>query len=154
MFRDKLEIDLRHFAVGGFVFDPQIRQQDFAVDHCESVLGCHFCLPLGVLERRQASCVREQFVDSALKLIIEDDALNRPASLLTFSRFDLVHVVDRSIVRNFLECIKSRQNPTLNVDVALRAQVTISMAVQSYREGRVLYWDDKAMKVTAERVKM
>jgi predicted dehydrogenase len=57
-------------------------------------------------------------------------------------------------VRNFLECIKSRQAPTLNVDVALRAQVTISMAVQSYREGRVLYWDDKAMKVTAERVKM
>jgi hypothetical protein len=25
------------------------------------------------------------------------------------------------------------------------------MAVQSYREGRVLYWDNKAMKVTAER---
>jgi len=56
-------------------------------------------------------------------------------------------------VRNFLECIRTRQNPTLNVDVALRAQVTISMAVQSYREGKVLYWDDKAMKVTAERVK-
>jgi predicted dehydrogenase len=56
-------------------------------------------------------------------------------------------------IRNFLECIKSRQQPTLNVDVALRAQVTISMAVQSYREGKVLYWDDKAMKVTAERPK-
>jgi predicted dehydrogenase len=54
-------------------------------------------------------------------------------------------------VRNFLECVRSRQNPTLNVDVALRAQVTISMAVQSYREGRVLYWDNKAMKVTSER---
>ena len=54
-------------------------------------------------------------------------------------------------VRNFLECIRTRQNPTLNVDVALRAQVTISMSVQSYREGRVLYWDDKAMKVTSER---
>jgi predicted dehydrogenase len=54
-------------------------------------------------------------------------------------------------VRNFLECIRSRQNPTLNVDVALRAQVTISMAVQSYREGRVLYWDNKAMNVTPNR---
>ena len=54
-------------------------------------------------------------------------------------------------VRNFLECIRTRQQPTLNVDVALRAQVTISMAVQSYREGRVLYWDDKAMHVTSER---
>ena len=56
-------------------------------------------------------------------------------------------------VRNFLSCIKSRQDPTLNVDVALRAQVTISMAVQSYREGRVLYWDDNARRVTADRIK-
>jgi len=56
-------------------------------------------------------------------------------------------------VRNFLSCIKSRQDPTLNVEVAMRAQVTITMAVQSYREGRVLYWDDKAKAVTAERVK-
>ena len=57
-------------------------------------------------------------------------------------------------MRNFLDCMRSRQNPTLDVDVALRAQVTISMAVQSYREGRVLYWDDKAMKVTSERPKV
>ena len=54
-------------------------------------------------------------------------------------------------VRNFLDCIRSRQQPTLNVETALRAQVTISMAVQSYREGgRALYWDEKAMKVTAK----
>jgi len=33
------------------------------------------------------------------------------------------------------------------VDTAFRAQVTISMSVMSYREGRVLYWDDKNMKV-------
>jgi predicted dehydrogenase len=51
-------------------------------------------------------------------------------------------------VRNFLECVRSRQKPTLHVEIALRAQVLISMAVQSYREGgRALYWDDKAMKV-------
>ena len=56
-------------------------------------------------------------------------------------------------IANFLDCVRSRQKPTLNVDVALRAQVTISMAVQSYREGRVLYWDEKAMKVTTKAVK-
>ena len=53
-------------------------------------------------------------------------------------------------IANFLDCVRTRQKPTLNVDVALRAQVTISMAVQSYREGRVLYWDDRAMKVTSK----
>ena len=53
----------------------------------------------------------------------------------------------QSHVGNFLDCMKSRQKPVLDVDTALHAQVTISMAVQSYREGRVLYWDEKAMKV-------
>jgi hypothetical protein len=55
-------------------------------------------------------------------------------------------------VRNFLSCIKSRQDPTLNVEIAMRAQVTISMAVQSYREGRVLYWNDKTRTVTPDRI--
>jgi predicted dehydrogenase len=50
-------------------------------------------------------------------------------------------------VGNFLSCMRSREKPTLDVDTALHAQVTISMSVQSYREGRVLYWDDKTMKV-------
>lgn len=51
-------------------------------------------------------------------------------------------------VRNFLECMHTRQKPTLDVETAFHAQVTISMAVQSYREGRVLYWDEKSLKVT------
>jgi hypothetical protein len=49
--------------------------------------------------------------------------------------------------------VRSRQKPTLDVDTAFRAQVTISMSVQSYREGRVLYWDDKALKVVAKAPK-
>jgi predicted dehydrogenase len=50
-------------------------------------------------------------------------------------------------MQNFLDCVRSRQKPTLDVETAFRAQVTISMAVQSYREGRVLYWDEKNLKV-------
>lgn len=53
-------------------------------------------------------------------------------------------------IGNFLDCMRSREKPVLDVDTALHAQVTISMAVQSYREGRVLYWDEKAMKVVAK----
>lgn len=53
-------------------------------------------------------------------------------------------------VTNFLDCVRSRNKPTLDVDTAFHAQVTISMAVQSYREGHVVYWDDKAMKVTTK----
>lgn len=50
-------------------------------------------------------------------------------------------------IGNFLSCMRTREKPTLDVETALRAQVTISMAVQSYREGRMLFWDEKAMKV-------
>lgn len=50
-------------------------------------------------------------------------------------------------MQNFLDCVRSRQKPTLDVETGFRAQVTISMAVQSYREGRVLYFDEKNLKV-------
>jgi len=50
-------------------------------------------------------------------------------------------------VLNFLSCMRSRQKPTLDVETGARAQVLISMAVQSYREGRVLYFDEDRWKV-------
>jgi predicted dehydrogenase len=50
-------------------------------------------------------------------------------------------------VGNFLDCMRSRQKPTLDVETAARAQVLISMAVQSYREGRLLYFDERTWKV-------
>lgn len=50
-------------------------------------------------------------------------------------------------VNNFLDCMRSRQQPTLNVETGARAQVLITMAVQSYREGRVLYFDEEKWKV-------
>jgi predicted dehydrogenase len=56
-------------------------------------------------------------------------------------------------MQNFLDCVRSRQKPVLDVETAYRAQVTISMSVQSYREGRILYWDDKAQKVVPKPAK-
>jgi predicted dehydrogenase len=56
-------------------------------------------------------------------------------------------------ITNFLDCMRTREKPTLDVDTGYHAQVTISMAVQSYREGRVLYWDDKNQKVANKPLK-
>jgi predicted dehydrogenase len=53
-------------------------------------------------------------------------------------------------VSNFLKCVRTREKPTLDVETAARAQVVISMAVQSYREGRVLYFDERNWKVVAK----
>ena len=51
-------------------------------------------------------------------------------------------------IGNFLDSIRSRQQPRLNVEVAAHAQVAISMAVSSYQQGKVLYFDEQNFKVT------
>ena len=51
-------------------------------------------------------------------------------------------------VGNFLDCMRSRQKPTLDVETGARAQVLITMAVLSYRQGKVLYFDEKTWKVS------
>ena len=57
-------------------------------------------------------------------------------------------------VGNFLQCMRSRQKPRLDVETGARAQVLITMAVDSYREGRVLYFDEKTWKVSPKPTKV
>ncbi len=54
---------------------------------------------------------------------------------------------------NFLECMRSRQKPTLNVEIGARAQVLISLAVQSYRQGKAMYFDEAKWKASDKPVK-
>jgi hypothetical protein len=56
-------------------------------------------------------------------------------------------------VSNFLECMKTRQKPTLDVETAACAQVLITMAVHSFRQGKVLYFDEKNFKVVDTKPK-
>jgi len=56
-------------------------------------------------------------------------------------------------IGNFLSCMRSREKPVLDVETAAHAQVLISMGVQSYREGKVLYFDEKKWKVSDKPVK-
>ena len=56
-------------------------------------------------------------------------------------------------IENFLDCMHTREKPTLDADTGFHAQATISMAVQAYREGRVMYWDDKNQKAVPKPVK-
>jgi hypothetical protein len=56
-------------------------------------------------------------------------------------------------VRNFLDCVRSRQKPRLDVETAAHAQVLISMSVMSYRQGRVLYFDENTWKVSDKPLK-
>jgi predicted dehydrogenase len=49
-------------------------------------------------------------------------------------------------IGNFLKCMRTREKPHLDVETGAHAQILISLAVDSYREGRVKYWDEKAWK--------
>jgi predicted dehydrogenase len=56
----------------------------------------------------------------------------------------------QSHMENFLSCILTRETPVLDALTAYKAMVTIGMSVQSYREGRVLYFDERKQKVAGE----
>ena len=51
-------------------------------------------------------------------------------------------------MENWLRCIKTREKPNLDAMTAYKAMTTIGMAVQSYREGRVLYFNEALQRVT------
>ena len=55
-------------------------------------------------------------------------------------------------IGNFLDCMRTRQKPHLDVETAAHAQVLISLAVDSYREGRVKYWDESKWKAVDKPV--
>jgi predicted dehydrogenase len=52
-----------------------------------------------------------------------------------------------SHMTNFMRCVKTREKPVLDALTGYKALVTIAMSVQSYREGKTLYFDEKAQKV-------
>lgn len=56
-------------------------------------------------------------------------------------------------VGNFLQCMRTREKPHLDVETAAHAQILINLAVDSYREGRVKYWDEKNWKAVDKPVK-
>jgi hypothetical protein len=62
---------------------------------------------------------------------------------------DTLDKVDALHMGNFFDCVRSRQKPTLDVETGYHVQVTISMSVQAYREGRVLYWDARNQEVVS-----
>lgn len=50
-------------------------------------------------------------------------------------------------MRNFLDCIATREKPNLDAETGYHAQVVIAMGVQSFREGKVLFWDPRREQV-------
>jgi predicted dehydrogenase len=54
---------------------------------------------------------------------------------------DLLHV------DNFLDCVRTRQQPNCPVDLGYKVMATIDLSVRSYRNGRVYYFDPEKEQV-------
>lgn len=50
-------------------------------------------------------------------------------------------------MENFLRCVRTREKPVLDSLTAYKAMTTIAMSVQSYREGKVIYFDEREQRV-------
>ena len=49
--------------------------------------------------------------------------------------------------------MRTREKPHLDVETGAKAVVVINLAAQSYREGKVMYWDEKHWKASDKPVK-
>jgi predicted dehydrogenase len=59
---------------------------------------------------------------------------------------------DVSHMTNWLECLRSRQQPNATVKNGFAHSVAVIMAARSYREGRKLYWDAAAESIVDHAV--
>jgi hypothetical protein len=50
---------------------------------------------------------------------------------------------------NFIECMRTREKPVLDGLTAYNAMVPIAMAVESYRSGQMLYFDEHKQAVVS-----
>jgi len=55
---------------------------------------------------------------------------------------------------NWLRCIRTREKPVLHSELGYKAMAAIGMSVQSFREGKVLYFDSEKQKVVTEPPKI
>ncbi|HQQ01253.1 MAG TPA: Gfo/Idh/MocA family oxidoreductase [bacterium] len=55
---------------------------------------------------------------------------------------------------NWLRCIRTREKPVLHSELGYKAMAAIGMSVQSFREGKVLYFDAEKQKVVTKAPKI
>jgi predicted dehydrogenase len=71
----------------------------------------------------------------------EDEVLLERKSARGFGFATEVHV------RNFLECIRTRQRPTAPIALGFQAALVVQLANLSMKQGRRMHWDAKAQRV-------
>lgn len=76
----------------------------------------------------------------------------RVRSVAVKPRFRIDAKPAESFMENFLRCVHTRQRPVLDGRLGYMVQVAVVMAVQSYRQNKVMFFDAKTGRVLDEPV--
>jgi predicted dehydrogenase len=102
--------------------------------------------------------VRRRVVPGSQPRRVETVPIGGEAYAKKFGTEDLTIPIDQkdmlmAHIENFLNCMRTREKPNLDVETGAKAVVVINLAAQSYREGKVMYWDEKRWKASDKPVK-
>jgi hypothetical protein len=50
-------------------------------------------------------------------------------------------------MQNFFDCVRSRKEPNCPFELGFRSAVACRMAVESYRQGRTVSWDEQKEEI-------
>jgi hypothetical protein len=51
-------------------------------------------------------------------------------------------------MQNFIDCVRSRKEPSCPVEIGFRSAIACQMAISSYRQGRTVSWDAEREEIT------
>jgi len=71
------------------------------------------------------------------------------AALKSAKALDIVGEDDATVphMQNFIDCVRSRQQPNCPLEIGFRSAIACQMAVASYRQGRTVRWDEKREEI-------
>ena len=99
-----------------------------------------FLEPLGERNRRLIESLHERTQTEAAK------GEKERIPLYKFSRDENDFYVT-SHFENFLNCVRSREKPRCNEDMAFQEAVTAVMSVRAYKEQRMVRWDSDKQQI-------
>jgi predicted dehydrogenase len=62
---------------------------------------------------------------------------------------DIVGMSDSTVLhlQNFFDCVRSRKEPNCPLEIGFRSAIACRMAVESYRQGRTVSWDEEKEEI-------
>jgi predicted dehydrogenase len=91
-----------------------------------------------------------RFEGRVKQITVTPEGISKKAFVEKYGKEEMIIETEQreNHMENFLRCVKTREKPVLDALTAYKAMTTIGMSVQSYREGKVLYFNEASQRVT------